>query len=177
MCRFGIALEKERAHHEMVIRTMPGVSAMSEWLADCYGTGQERSHEFKTMAKEARASRLTAQDTLRVKRLLTPEQQPIVAAMLSVRPVRRSYNRADWTVDVYLELLEPSIKVAHKERRLGLKRRVEKAIHRAEGNISRARKDDGRYVLRSKHMWITDFMSQDDQLSSRSAMTDQKAIQ
>ena len=142
-----IELEIEAEHQAVSSRTWPEPNWASEWLADLYGTGAEReiiAEERKEARREARSASLTARERARVRRVLTPEQRTKAFAQVDAYPLRKSYlddagAKREWLSEVWLELENPTVKVASKESRFGLDRRVKRAIKRAQHRIDRER--------------------------------------
>lgn len=141
-CGPMIALEIEAKHRKRVANTYPKSTPVEDFVADVYGTGQERVAPVISLEerRDARASRMTARERERVKRVLTPEQREEALAYLDSFPLRKSYlddvgAKREWLSEVWLELEHPHVKVAAKETRLGLSRKVNRAIARAQKRI------------------------------------------
>lgn len=152
-----IELEIEAEHRRVVESTLPERNVLSEWVADLYGTGQERTQENaearRTRRAEARASRLTARERARVRRVLTSDQRAKALAILEAYPLRKSYlddagAKREWMSEAWLELEHPTVKTAAKETRIHLEKRVKLAINRAQHRIKARRRDDNRYVTK-----------------------------
>ena len=144
-----IEIEIEAAHRRKVLQTVPNAARMSEWLADVYGTGAERFLDLADRRKTARADRMRAKESVRIKRVLTLEQQAEALTICNSRiRLRKPEAREDWLAEAFVELLNPTVLVAKRESRMPLRRKTLRAIARARANIKRRKKDDRRYVAR-----------------------------
>jgi hypothetical protein len=144
-----IEIEIEAAHRRMVRKTVPDRARMSEWLADAYGTGQERSLDLVEKRKAARADRMRARERVRIKRVLTNDQRAEALEICEMRiRLKKPEARAELLAETFVELLNPTVLIEQRECRFRFPRRVKRAIKRAEHNITRRKKDDRRYVSR-----------------------------
>lgn len=158
-CGPMIELEIENEHRRRVANTYPRFTAADQvnaWLGEAYGTGADRS--FNTAratkaTKEERTLALAARDRGRerilVKRSISKEAEAQVIEQLDAAPVRHVYlrrtprgklTRTEWKVEVWLQLLNPSALVAHRERNMPLERKVERAISRGQDVMRGERK-------------------------------------
>jgi hypothetical protein len=127
-----IEVEIQTKHERMVKRSFPSLSQMSDWLADMYGTGADRSPALVEKRKAALVERDRRRAEIRIKRSLSGDAVAEVFVQLRARPVRKQFDRNEWTSEVWLELLNPTKLIALREKRMPLKARVCRAIKRAE---------------------------------------------
>jgi hypothetical protein len=129
-----IEVEIQNKHERMVRKTLPALSQMSDWLAEVYGTGAERTRVVARddRSRKALGERDRRREQIRVSRSIKWIDFEVVCKQLEARPVRKLFDRSDWANEVWLELLNPTKLVAIREKRISLKARVCKAIKRAE---------------------------------------------
>jgi hypothetical protein len=146
LCSEIIALRKEREHDRKVRDTILLRDRVGEWLGEIYGTGEERTFDAKPEPWK-RPSRAKGRETKRVSRPITSdEKRKLVWVALQEHELLPTYldddgqGRSEWALSVWLELEQPSVLVARREKRMPLARRIERAINRAQGASQRARK-------------------------------------
>lgn len=146
-----IEVEIEAKHRKMANRTWPGRSQVSEWLGDCYGTGQERiTAELAPKRKAARADRMRAREVVRLKRILTHEQMTQALDLVQRRvSLKNEESRSEHIAEAFLELMNPTLLVSKRESSMNLERRVERAVYRAHRTMRSRKKECRRYVSRN----------------------------
>jgi hypothetical protein len=86
-----------------------------------------------------------------VKRVLTPTQRTEALELLRKHPLRKMFRdqaggRLEWTAEVWLELEHPTVLVASREGNLTLKRKIAKAVQRAQFGIRERRRAESREI-------------------------------
>lgn len=87
-------------------------------------------------------SRSTAKPLPRIKRPLSKSDTAIAIELASKRPVRRAVDRNELLAVWWLELCNPTARVAKNEVGLPLERLVEKAMQRAYAKLRPKKNDD-----------------------------------
>jgi len=151
-CSPMVQLEREKEHLRRVASTYPRYTPadqVQEWIAEAYGTGGERSLVVKATAA-ARGLRSEGRARVLVKRTLTTEDRAWVSDHLNeIRPTKvfltpslvkgGPATNEEWLSEVWLEILNPSVLVARRERSMDIREKVARAINRAQGNMRQER--------------------------------------
>jgi hypothetical protein len=167
-CGALIAARKERVHRNWVGECIPVVR---DWVAELFGTGQERgdplTHEAGCAGcsvckgnstddgKRTSRARWEGRAKSRIRWLLNKEQRAEALLFLRRHPVRRVYLnpsarcstcprgscRCAWVAEVLLEIENPTVLVAKRDGRKGLDARLKKAIDRAQATLLAQRSD------------------------------------
>ena len=147
LCGPAIEAEIEAKHRRKVASSWPSATdAMraSEFIGEAYGTGAPRGpHIFTKEERRAqRGDQNRRKGIVRIERTLTIEDRAKAIELITARPIRRNLlidgpraGRAAWASEVWLELLNPSLMVAARERKLSIEDRVRKAVQRAEARL------------------------------------------
>lgn len=157
-CGPMIALEREAKHRKKVASSYPRstpAEQVSEWLGEAYGTAGERAKgqlvskkppiTTKEERKLALAERDRAREKVLVVRSLANEDLESAHERLKVAPLRRAYlrrnargklTRTEWKTEVWLQLLNPSALIAHREASMSIEKKVARAILRAQKGMN-----------------------------------------